>query len=86
MYKIIIFLVCLFFLIGCGSKRIQNIAYKETIELTQCHDDYDLAPIEFEMLLKEFHIGSEVNQDIIQKNVLTLRSKYYNLLRISFML
>lgn len=63
---------------GCASKsnRVEYIPVEITAPIVQCHTDEELKKIEYEILSSLKHIGSEENQDIIQSNILKLKSAY----------
>lgn len=80
MKRVIFILTCIitiFLTSGCSKNtRIEYIPYEITAPIVQCHSDAELEELKYDKLTKDFHIGTEQNQDIIQANVLKLKGAY----------
>lgn len=73
----LICIIMIFLISGCAtSNRVEYIPYEITAPIVQCHSDAELEELRYDKLMKDFHIGTEQNQDIIQANVLKLKGAY----------
>lgn len=84
MKQVLFILICITIISlnsGCSSKtnRVEYIPVEITAPIVQCHTDDELKKINYEVLSSLKHIGSEENQDVIQSNILKLKSAYNTL-------